>query len=556
MSEKSGQLATQEVFMKYPIFKLSLLAAATIGISACGGGEKATTAGGAEGAKTLIYCSEGSPAGFDPAQYTAGTDFDASAYPIYNGLVEFKRGETEIQPALAEKWDISEDGKTYTLHLRKGVKFGKTDFFTPTRDFNADDVVFTLKRLTDPNFEFNKAYPAEFPYSVDMGLPDNITNIEKVDDYTVKVTLKEVNAPFLQNLAMPFAYIDSAEYAQSLLDAGKAADLNTKPVGTGPFVFTSYQKDSQIRYTKNPDYWNKDDIHIDNLVFVITKDSAVRAQKVQAGECHVSAYANPSEVESAKASGKANVLEEPGFNVGYIAYNTERPELKDVKVRAALDMAINKDALIDAVYQGAGVKTANPMPPTQWGFNDQLKDAPYDVEKAKALMAEAGIKGFDIDLWYMPVQRPYNPNAKLMAEMLQADWAKIGVKANLKTFEWGEYLKRANKGEHDIILAGWTGDNGDPDNWLGVLLSCDAVNGNNYARWCNKDFDKLIMDARSNTNQEQRIANYKQAQVIFKQELPWTTVANSVVTVLTTPNVKDYKISPLGSIRFDGVDIE
>ncbi|MDY3306346.1 ABC transporter substrate-binding protein, partial [Psychrobacter sanguinis] len=146
--------------MKYPIFKLSLLAAATFTITACGGGEKATTAGGAEGAKTLIYCSEGSPAGFDPAQYTAGTDFDASAYPIYNGLVEFKRGETEIQPALAEKWDISEDGKTYTLHLRKGVKFGKTDFFTPTRDFNADDVVFTLKRLTDPNFEFNKAYPA------------------------------------------------------------------------------------------------------------------------------------------------------------------------------------------------------------------------------------------------------------------------------------------------------------------------------------------------------------------------------------------------------------
>ena len=355
---------------------------------------------------------------------------------------------------------------------------------------------------------------------------------------------------------MPFAYVHSAEYAKQLQDAGNAADLNTKPVGTGPFVFTSYQKDAQIRYAKNPDYWNKDDIHIDNLVFVITKDSAVRAQKVQAGECNVSAYANPSEVDSAKKSGKANVLDDAGFNVGYLGYNTEKPDLKDVNVRRALDMAINKDAIINAVYQGSGIKATNPMPPTQWGYNEDIKDAPYDIEKAKALLAEAGAKNLEIDLWYMPVQRPYNPNAKLMAEMIQSDWAKVGVKAKLVTYEWGEYLKRAGKGEPEAILAGWTGDNGDPDNWLGVLLSCDAIGGNNYSRWCNPEFDKLVTDARAITNQDERINNYKQAQVIFKDQLPWTTVANSVVTVLTTPNVKDYKISPLGSIRFDGVDIE
>ncbi|SLJ84115.1 ABC transporter substrate-binding protein [Psychrobacter sp. DAB_AL43B] len=547
--------------MQIPFFKLTLLAALTLGVSACSGDNKtanktADAGSDAKAAKTLIYCSEGSPAGFDPAQYTAGTDFDASAYPIFNGIVQFKRGETEIEPGLAESWEISEDGKTYTLNLRKGVKFGKTDYFTPTRDFNADDIIFTIERLTDTGFAFNKDYPAEFPYSVDMGLPDIIKNVEKVDDYTVKITLSETNAPFLQNLAMPFAYIHSAEYAKQLQDAGKAADLNTKPVGTGPFVFTSYQKDAQIRYAKNPDYWNKDDIHIDNLVFVITKDSAVRAQKIQAGECNVSAYANPSEVDSAKKSGKANVLDDAGFNVGYLGYNTEKPDLKDVNVRRALDMAINKDAIINAVYQGSGIKATNPMPPTQWGYNEDIKDAPYDIEKAKALLAEAGAKNLEIDLWYMPVQRPYNPNAKLMAEMIQSDWAKVGVKAKLVTYEWGEYLKRAGKGEPEAILAGWTGDNGDPDNWLGVLLSCDAVGGNNYSRWCNKDFDKLVTDARAITNQDERIANYRQAQVIFKDQLPWTTVANSVVTVLTTPNVKDYKISPLGSIRFDGVDIE
>ena len=245
--------------MQQPFFKLTALAALTLGLAACGGGSKTDSAdAGAsqqnakKGGKALIYCSEGSPAGFDPAQYTAGTDFDASSYPLYNGLVEFKRGETEIQPALAESWDISPDGKTYTFHLRQGVKFGATDYFTPSRDFNADDVVFTFKRLTDKNFDFNKAYPAEFPYSVDMGLPDLIQSVEKVDDRTVKITLKEVEAPFLQNIAMPFAYIDSAEYADKLVKEGKAADINTKPVGTGPFVFKSYQKDAQIRYAKKP----------------------------------------------------------------------------------------------------------------------------------------------------------------------------------------------------------------------------------------------------------------------------------------------------------------
>lgn len=551
--------------MQQPLFKLSALTAVLLGLAACGGGDKPAPQAGSESAaqqaaggnKTLIYCSEGSPAGFDPAQYTAGTDFDAGAYPLYNALVETIRGETEIKPALAEKWDVSEDGKTYTFYLRKGVKFATTDYFTPSREFNADDVVFTLKRLSDKNFEFNKAYPAEFPYAVDMGLPDLIQSIEKVDDYTVKVVLKEVEAPFIQNLSMPFAYIYSAEYADRLVQEGKAEDINLKPVGTGPFVFKSYQKDTQIRYAKNPDYWDKDNIHIDNLVFAITKDSAVRAQKVQAGECNVAAYPKPAEIEAAKKSGKVTVHEQPGFNVGYLGYNVEHGKLGDVKVRQALDMAVNKDAIINAVYQSAGVKATNPMPPSQWSYNDQLQDAPYDPEKAKTLLQEAGVgDNYEIALWYMPVQRPYNPNAKLMAEMVQADWAKVGVKAKLVTYEWGEYLKRAQKGEPDVIMVGWTGDNGDPDNWLGTLLSCKAVGGNNYSRWCNKDFDTLVEGARKTTDKAKREEAYKQAQLIFKEQLPWTTVAHSVVTHFTTPNVSEYKISPFGSVRFDGVKID
>lgn len=546
--------------LKTSLFKLSLLTT-TMTLIACGGNapkESLATADKKSGTetKTLIYCSEASPETFDPAQSTAGTVFDASSYAVYNGIVQFKSGDTSIEPALAEKWDISEDGKTYTFHLRQGVKFGTTDFFTPTRNFNADDIIFTLKRLTQKDFDFNKAYPAEFPYSEAMELPDIIKTIKKVDDYTVKVELNEVNAPFLQNLAMPFAYIGSAEYANKLINEGKPEQYALQPVGTGPFIFKKYQKDAQIRYSKNIDYWDKDNVHLDNLVFVITKDSAVRAQKVQVGECNVSGFPKPAEVKAVKKSKKANIAEKPGFNVAYIAYNTEKEKLKDVKVRQALDMAINKEAIINAVYQSLGVKATNPMPPTQWSYNKDLRDAPYDIEKAKKLLKEGGVENLSLDLWYMPVQRPYNSNAKLMAEMVQADWNKIGVKANLKTFEWGEYLKRGRKGEHDVIMNGWIGDNGDPDNWLGVLLSCASIDNSNYARWCNPDFDKLIIDARQINDQAERTKKYEHAQVIFKDQLPWTTIGHSMTTVFTTPNVKGYKISPFGAVRFDGVSIE
>ena len=552
--------------MRKTLLPLSVIASSLL-LAACGGGndtsssktgsEPAKQESSSSGGKTLVYCSEGSPGGFDPGQYTAGTDFDAAAYPLRNGLIQFERGGTEAKPGLAEKWDISEDGKTYTFHLRKGVKFHTTDYFKPTRDFNADDVVFTFKRLIDPNFEYNKAYPAEFPYATDMGLPDNIASIEKVDDSTVKFTLKEVDAPFIQNLAMPFAYLQSAEYADQLVKAGKAADININPIGTGPFVFKSYQKDNMIRYVKNPDYWDKDNVHIDNLVFAITKDSAVRAQKIQAGECNVSAYPKTAEIEAAKKSGKVTVLDKPGFNLGYLGYNVKKGKLGDLKVREALDMAINRDNIIQAVYQGAGTPATNPMPPTQWSYNDTLKNAAYDPEKAKALLKEAGVpEGYEINLWAMPVQRPYNPNAKLMAEMVQADWAKVGVKAKIVSYEWAEYLKRASKGEHDAIIVGWTGDNGDPDNWLGTLLSCKAIGGNNYAQWCNKDFDQLVTEARKITDHDQRVERYMKAQQIFKQELPWTTMAHSVVTVMTTPNVKEFKIDPFGSMRFEGVKVE
>ncbi|WP_293762819.1 ABC transporter substrate-binding protein [uncultured Aquitalea sp.] len=511
----------------------------------------------AQAAGTLIYCSEASPEGFDSAQFTGGNTFDAAGHAMFNRLVEFEHGSTKAVPGLAESWSVSPDGKTYTFKLRKGVKFHTTDYFKPTREFNADDVVFTFMRMFDKNHPFRKAYNVEFPYASDTGLDANVASVEKVDPYTVKFNLKNPDSDLVIKIAMPFASIQSAEYADKLMKDGKASQINQLPVGTGPFVFKRYQKDAQIRYAANKDYWKKGEVKVDNLVFAITTDASVRYQKMKAGECHIMSYPRPTDLAAMKTDPALKMMTAPGFNIGYLAYNVEKPQFKKLEVRQALDMAINRKAIIDAVYQGQGQEASNPFPASLWSYNKSLKNAPYDVAKAKALLAKAGYpNGFEMNLWAMPVQRPYNPNAKLMAEMIQADWAKIGVKAKIVTYEWGEYLKRMKNGEHDAGLIGWTGDYASPDNFLGVLLTCEAVGGSNYARYCNKDFDSLVLKARTTSDVKERTKLYMKAQEIFKRDLPWSTIAHSTVNQPMRKEVNGFKISPFGDYTFQGVSVK
>jgi dipeptide transport system substrate-binding protein len=518
----------------------------------------------AQAATNLVFCSEGSPAGFDPGQYTTGTDFDASAETMFNRLTQFERGGTAVIPGLATSWDVSDDGLTYTFHLREGVKFHTTPYFKPTREFNAEDVLFTFNRMINKDDPFRKAYPTEFPYFTDMGMDTNITKIDKVDDKTVKFTLKDVDAAFIQNMAMSFASIQSAEYAAQLLKEGKAADINQKPVGTGPFVFKSYQKDSNIRYTGNKDYWKPDDVKIDNLIFAITTDPSVRIQKLKKNECQVTLFPRPADLKALREDKTLKLPDQAGFNLGYIAYNVmdkvkgsnEPNPLAQLKVRQAMDMAVNKQQIIDSVYQGAGQLAVNAMPPTQWSYDTTIKDAPYNPEKAKELLKEAGVKdGTEIVLWAMPVQRPYNPNAKLMAEMLQSDWSKIGLKVKIQSYEWGEYIKRSKGGENQAMLIGWSGDNGDPDNWLNVLFGCDSLEGNNFSKWCDKKFDDIVKQAKRTSDQGKRTELYKQAQHVLKDAVPMTPIAHSTVFQPMRANVQDFKISPFGLNSFYGVSV-
>ncbi|HAC66878.1 MAG TPA: ABC transporter substrate-binding protein, partial [Pseudomonas sp.] len=257
----------------------------------------------------------------------------------------------------------------------------------------------------------------------------------------------KVDAAFAADLAMSFASIQSAEYADQLLKEGKPELLNQQPIGTGPFVFSRYQKDAVIRFKGNPDYWKPEDVKLDNLIFAITPDAATRLQKLKANECQVSGYARPADLVEMKQDPHLKVLQQPGFNVGFLAYNVQHPPLDKPEVRRALDMAINKQAIVDTVFQGAGQVAQNVIPPNQWSYDKSIKGAPYDPTKARALLKQAGIKdGTEIALWAMTVQRSSNPNARQSAQMIQQDWAKVGIKAKIVSYEWGEYIKRAKAG--------------------------------------------------------------------------------------------------------------
>ena len=508
-------------------------------------------------AKTLVYCSEGSPENFYPGINTTGTSFDANSQ-IYGRIVDFERGGTTVVPGLAEKWTVSKDGLEYTFFLRKGVKWHSNKNFKPSRDFNADDFMFAIERQWKEADPYFKVTSSNHSYFNDMGMPKLLKSVDKVDEYTVKITLNKPEAPFLSGWAMEYAGIQSKEYADAMLKAGTPEKIDQEPIGTGPFYLVQYQKDAVIRYKAFPEFY-AGKAKIDDLVYSITTDASVRWAKLQKGECHIMPYPNPADLDAMRKDPKVTVLEQPGLNVGYLAYNTTKKPFDDVRVRKAINMAINKQAIIDAVYLSTGVAAKNPIPPTQWSYNNAIKDDAFDPAAAQKLLAAAGLpNGFTTDLWAMPVQRPYNPNAKRIAELMQADLAKIGVKAEIKSFEWGEYRKRLQAGEHQMGMLGWTGDNGDPDNFLHTLLGCDAAKtgGSNVAKFCFQPFEDLVLKAKTITDPTARGKLYEQAQVIFKEQAPWFTIAHAVQLKPVRKEVIDFKLSPFGRHNFYGVDIK
>lgn len=508
-------------------------------------------------AASLSVCTEASPEGFDVVQYNSLTTTNASADVLMNRLVEFDAQRGELVPGLAQSWEVSPDGLAYTFTLRPGVRFHATEYFKPGRELDVDDVLFSFQRMLDAANPWHKVAQSGFPHAQSMQLPQLIKSIDKVAPLQVRFTLNKPDATFLATLSMGFASIYSAEYAEQLMKAGTPEKLNAQPIGTGPFVFKRFQKDAVVRYSANPDYFAGKPA-VDGLIFAITPDANVRLQKLRRGECQIALSPKPLDVQAASKDAALKVVQTPAFMTAFIGINSQHPPLDQAKVRQAINLASDKQSYLKAVFEGSASAANGPYPPNTWSYAKDLPGYAHDPEKARALLAEAGFKdGFKTTIWTRPSGSLLNPNPSLGAQLLQADLGKVGIQAEIRVIEWGELIRRAKAGEHDLLFMGWAGDNGDPDNFLTPQFSCASVqSGLNFARYCDAELDKLISDGKGLAEQAERTALYIKAQRIIQEQALWLPLAHPTAFALTRAGVEGYQANPFGRQDFSHVSVK
>ncbi|KSR39839.1 MULTISPECIES: ABC transporter substrate-binding protein [Pseudomonas aeruginosa group] len=505
-------------------------------------------------AAALSVCTEASPEGFDVVQYNSLTTTNASADVLMNRLVEFDAGKGAVVPSLAERWTVSDDGLNYRFDLRQDVRFHRTAYFKPSRALNADDVVFSFRRMLDPADPWHKVAQNGFPHAQSMQLPQLIKRVEKSGDHQVLFVLDHPDATFLPMLSMGFASIYSAEYADQLMKAGTPEKLNAQPIGSGPFVFKRFQKDAVVRYAANPEYFAGKPA-VDALIFAITPDANVRLQKLRRGECQIALSPKPLDVESARKDASLKVEQTPAFMTAFVALNTQHPPLDDPEVRQAINLAFDRASYLQAVFEGSASAATGIYPPNTWGYARDIPAYPHDPEQARKLLA--GKQLAELNIWTRPSGSLLNPNPSLGAQLLQSDLAEVGIKASIRVIEWGELIRRAKNGEHDLLFMGWAGDNGDPDNFLTPQFSCASVkSGLNFARYCEPALDKLIADGKAASDQAQRGRLYHQAQKLIHEQALWLPLAHPTAYALARKEVQGYQVNPFGRQDFSRVAVK
>ncbi len=536
----------------FVLFGVVLLLATIMLISGCGNlkdvaidDKPAPATGKAE--NTLVLGRGGDSRGLDPAIVTDNESGKVTVN-IFDTLVEFEPDGTAVRAALAADWSVSKDGTVWTFNLRRGVKFHDG------AELTAAAVIANVERWMNMDNPLNSGKCKYWSYMFNGYAPDSIvTKVEATGDYQVQFTLREPYAPFIQNLAMfPFAIASPAALEKY------GADFYENPVGTGPFKFAEWIKDDKITLVRNDAYWGET-AKVDALVFRSIPDDSARFLELQAGAIDMMDGLNPDDLVAAGANDRLQVFPRPGMDVGYLAMNTAKKPFNNKEVRRAINHAVNKKAIIDDLYAGLAKPAKNPLPPAMWGYNDDVEGYEYDPEKAKAMLAQAGYPGgFKTTLWYMPVSRAYIPQGQKIAEAIRTDLAAVGIEVEIATFDWDIYLEQAEKGEHDMILMGWTGDNGDPDNFIYTLLDKDnAVKGSssNYAFYKNNQVHDLLIRAQREINRDNRSALYRQAQAIIHEDAPWVPLVHSTQPLVLMKYVRGYNPHPTGMEQLNTVSV-
>ena len=515
-------------------------------------------------AGVLTVCIEGSPEIFNPELTSNGTTSYVLGQ-IYDGLVSVERGGSEIEPALAESWAVSDDGMTYTFTLRRDVAWQSNGKFTPSRALNADDVVFTFERMMNADHPYATVSGGNYP-TFFAKLADNLEKVEKVDDHTVAFKLNRPLAAFLGTMAHGSIGITSAEYADTMMNAGTAEEFDLIPIGTGPFQFQAYQTDAVVRLLPFADTWGAKlgdpdrTPMVDGVVMAISTDASVRLQRALAEECMIGLYPNLADKATIEAAANVDAVQTPVASTGMLHFNFRDEKFKDQRVRQALAQAVDMDNLVEVVYNGMGQATGAVVPPALWGHAADIAPWGYDPEAAKKLLAEAGFAdGFETQVWAIPVSRPYMPHGRRAAEIIQADWAAIGVNAEIISYEWGEYIERARAGEAQVGMFGGIYDFPDPSQIPNNYLSCNAEGTpapSNIGAWCNDEFNALMNEAGSITDQAERTALYHEAQQIVHDEAPVIVLGGADTITIVNKKVQGYVPAIFGSSRLSGVTVE
>ncbi len=484
----------------------------------------------------FVFARGGDAVSLDPSVVTDSESENVSQ-SILETLVTFEEGKTTVAPLLATEWQESEDGLTYTFNLREGVKF------QDGTDFNAEAVVYNFERWMNSGDDKFAVYSSVFGgFKGDE--THTLESIKAIDEYTVEFKLKSVLPTFLKSLALtPFSISSPAAIEKF------GEEYGSNPVGTGPFVFQEWKRNERVVLNKNEDYWLEGYPKLNQVIFRTIPDNSARLNALLSGEVDMIDGVDPGNIAQVEGDENLQLITRPSLNIGYLGLTVTREPLNNKLVRQALNYAVDKEGMVEAFFGGQASAAKNPIPPAVEGYNDEIEAYPYDPEKAKALLAEAGYSdGFEMELWAMPVARPYMPDGKKVAELLQANFADIGVTAKIVTYEWATYLEKTKAGEADAFLLGWTGANGDADDFIYSLWHKDNIGGMNSTQYSNEELNKVLTEARSITDQDKRNELYMKAQEIMHEDPPIIPLIHTTPVLAARANISGFDPHPTGRV--------
>ena len=547
---------------------VALAAAAGLALSACSGGgsEPEATAGesGATGGDgVFVFGASSDPAIIDGAYVSDGESLRV-VRQIFEGLVTTAPGKTDIQPALAESWETSEDGLTWTFKLKTGVKFHDGTDFDAAAVCTNFDRWYNFKGLQQsPSIAYYwTTVFGGFAQNEDEALPPSLyKSCAATDASTATITLAKSSSTFLSALSLPSFSIASpkaltdykADEVSGTADAPVfSGTFGTEhPTGTGPFKFVSWEKGNQLVLERNDDYYGTKPGY-KTLVFRPIADGPARRQALEAGDIDGFDLVDPADVQALEDGG-FQILKRPAFNVAYIGFNQKIKPLDDPKVRQAIAHAINRDNIIKTNYPEGAVVATQFMPPEVFGYANDVPTYDYSVDKAKALLAEAGVTNPEIEFWYpTDVSRPYMPNPEANFQLMKADLEAAGFKVTTKSAPWNpDYLNQVDAGKAAVYLLGWTGDFGDPDNFIGTFFQTPQP------AWGfdDKALFKLLDDAEAETDQAARVTLYQDANKKIMTDLPGLPYAHTQPSLAFKQGVSGFVPSPVGNEDFNTVTI-